>query len=208
METYHKLSLVWSVRTQFFVSYVFLVLVFLLSFHFIFIFYSCLGYFKSSSQFIIGGWFICREDSGLFVYVNIWWSVIISKEYFIYTNSSILIFFLFQHKKLIDWIFYLTSTVGLVMFLAQALSFMVVYVWSRRNPGTILALFGLFQFSAPYLPWVFLLIGFLLDQNPMNDILGMVAGHIYFFFEDVYPLYRPNRRILATPSLLCVPFLF
>lgn len=89
-----------------------------------------------------------------------------------------------------------------IMFLAPSLSFMIVYVWSKRNPNAILALFGLFQFSAPYLPWVLLVIGLLLDQSPVYDILGIFVGHVYFFFEDVYPKYRPNRRVLKTPGVL------
>jgi Derlin-2/3 len=79
---------------------------------------------------------------------------------------------------------------------------MVVYVWSRRNPHAIMSLFGLFQFSAPYLPWVLLVMGMLLDQSPVFDILGILVGHIYFFFEDVYPRFRPNRRVLKTPAFM------
>lgn len=35
----------------------------------------------------------------------------------------------------------------------------------------------------------------------MVDLLGMVAGHIYYFLEDVYPQ-MSGRRLLATPSII------
>jgi Derlin-2/3 len=89
-------------------------------------------------------------------------------------------------------------------FLAPSLSFMIVYIWGRRNPHSILNLFGVLQFNAPYLPWVLLGFGLLLDQSPISDILGILAGHIYYFFEDVYPRYYPNRKLLKTPEFVYV----
>ncbi|EOD27077.1 hypothetical protein EMIHUDRAFT_56200, partial [Emiliania huxleyi CCMP1516] len=43
-------------------------------------------------------------------------------------------------------------------FLGSALAFMMVYVWGRRNEHVRMSFLGLFQFRAPYLPWV--LLGF------------------------------------------------
>merc|ERR1711879_159225 len=74
-----------------------------------------------------------------------------------------------------------------MMFLAPSLAFMVVYVWSRRNPSVNMSFLGLFTFSAPYLPWVILGFGLLLGQSPMHDLLGIAAGHVYYYLEDVYP---------------------
>ncbi|PRP88163.1 hypothetical protein PROFUN_03986 [Planoprotostelium fungivorum] len=88
-----------------------------------------------------------------------------------------------------------------VMFLAPCLAFMVVYVWGRRNPHLTLSLFGLFNFTAPYLPWVILGFGFMLGQPPALDLLGIVAGHFYYFFADVYPQ-TSGRRVLKTPGIL------
>ncbi|RKO97825.1 hypothetical protein CXG81DRAFT_2083, partial [Caulochytrium protostelioides] len=92
-------------------------------------------------------------------------------------------------------------------FLSSPLTFMLVYVWSRRNPYIQLNFLGLFNFSAPYLPWV--LLGFtvlLNNQFPAGDLLGMGVGHLYYFCEDVYPtLPGPGfggRRPLATPRLV------
>jgi len=88
-----------------------------------------------------------------------------------------------------------------VMFLAPSLAFVVVYVWSRRNPHVSLSFLGLFTFSAPYLPWVIIGFGLLLNHSPVSDLLGVAVGHIYYFLEDVYPK-TTGRRILRTPGFL------
>ena len=52
-----------------------------------------------------------------------------------------------------------------------------------------------------------------LGSSPLVDLLGMLAGHVYYYFEDVYPtlserrdlegnLLRPGRRVLATPAFV------
>lgn len=94
-----------------------------------------------------------------------------------------------------------------VRFLGSSLTFMMVYLWARRNPYSRMALFGLFEFKAPYLPWVLLGFSFMLGGNAVVDVLGIAAGHIYYFLEDVYPRMLPSRyRVLATPRLLEVLF--
>ena len=41
-----------------------------------------------------------------------------------------------------------------IPFLGSSLTFMLVYVWSKRNPWTQLQFIGLMNFTAPWLPWV------------------------------------------------------
>jgi Derlin-2/3 len=93
------------------------------------------------------------------------------------------------------------------MFLAPSLAFMVVYVWGRRNPHVTLSFLGLFNFTAPYLPWVILGFGMVLGQNPVFDLLGIVVGHIYYYLEDIYPQLTGGRKILITPGILYVTML-
>lgn len=88
-----------------------------------------------------------------------------------------------------------------VQFLGASLTYMMVYVWSRRNPHVQLSFLGLFNFTAPYLPWVLLGFSFMLGSNPIVDILGMIAGHLYYYLEDVYPI-MSGRRLLATPGFV------
>ncbi|ETV96887.1 hypothetical protein H310_10163 [Aphanomyces invadans] len=100
-----------------------------------------------------------------------------------------------------------------VHFLGSSLTFMMVYVWGRRNEHTRLSFLGLFPFTAPYLPWVLLLFSMVLGNSATIDLIGIVVGHVYYFFEDVYPAIADIRgwrvrRILETPTFvkfLCNP---
>ncbi|BBN15612.1 Derlin-2/3 [Marchantia polymorpha subsp. ruderalis] len=88
-----------------------------------------------------------------------------------------------------------------IYFLSNSLTFMMVYVWSKRNPNVQMSFLGLFSFTAPYLPWVLLLFSLMVASSPWVDILGMAAGHAYYFLEDVYPV-MTGRRILKTPGII------
>ncbi len=89
-------------------------------------------------------------------------------------------------------------------FLGSSLSFMMVYVWSRRNELARMSFLGLFQFRAPYLPWVLLGFSTLLGNSPVIDLIGIGVGHVYYFCEDVFP-HTPagrGRKLLPTPEVL------
>ena len=85
-----------------------------------------------------------------------------------------------------------------IQFLGASLTFMMVYVWGRRNRYVQMSFLGLFSFTAPYLPWVLLIFSFISGSSPVVDLLGMAAGHVYYFLEDVYPT-MTNRRIRRRP---------
>ncbi|KAI8923082.1 Der1-like family-domain-containing protein [Entophlyctis helioformis] len=77
-----------------------------------------------------------------------------------------------------------------VPFLSSSLTFMLTYLWCRRNPTVAINFLGLFTFNAPYLPWG----------------LGLVVGHIYYYFEDVYPRMAGSHghRPLSAPDVVKV----
>ena len=65
----------------------------------------------------------------------------------------------------------------------------------------------LFDFTAPYLPWVMLSFSLFLQKDLLPDILGILVGHLYYFLEDVYPrMTRPPIRLLRTPRLIQLLF--
>ncbi|XP_017643241.2 derlin-2.2 isoform X2 [Gossypium arboreum] len=70
---------------------------------------------------------------------------------------------------------YLSASFARIIFLSNSLTFMMVYVWSKQNPFIHMSFLGLFTFTAAYLPW------------------GMIAGHAYYFLEDVYPQMTGRR---------------
>lgn len=86
-------------------------------------------------------------------------------------------------------------------FLGTALSSSLVYIWSRRNPETRLSFLGLLVFSAPYLPWVLMAFSLVVHGIvPKDEICGVVVGHIWYFFNDVYPSLHGGHRPLDPPS--------
>eukprot|EP00798_Chlamydomonas_sp_ICE-L_P016495 gene16495-22722_t len=62
-----------------------------------------------------------------------------------------------------------------VQFFGASLTFMMVYVWGRRHQYINLSFLGIFNFTAPYLPWVLLSFSLLLGSSPVIDLLGMGA---------------------------------
>ena len=92
-----------------------------------------------------------------------------------------------------------------IQFLGASLTFMMVYVWGRRYRYVQMSFLGLFSFTAPYLPWVLLIFSCMLGSSPVVDLLGMAAGHVYYFLEDVYPT-MTNRRVLSTPAVVRYAF--
>lgn len=89
-----------------------------------------------------------------------------------------------------------------LLFLGHAFTIMLVYVWSRRNPTIRMNFFGLITFQAPYLPWVLLAFTILLGSSSVVDIIGIIVGHFYYFFEDVFPNEPHGFRVLETPRFI------
>ncbi|GIY68292.1 derlin-2 [Caerostris darwini] len=89
-----------------------------------------------------------------------------------------------------------------LLFLGQAFTIMLVYVWSRRNPYVRMNFFGLLNFQAPYLPWVLLAFSLLLGNSVIVDLMGIAVGHVYYFLEDVCPNQPGGMRLLKTPRFI------
>ncbi|GCB79141.1 hypothetical protein scyTo_0020756 [Scyliorhinus torazame] len=58
-----------------------------------------------------------------------------------------------------------------LVFLGQAFTIMLVYIWSRRNPYVRMNFFGLLNFQAPFLPWVLMGFSLLLGNSIIVDLL-------------------------------------
>lgn len=74
---------------------------------------------------------------------------------------------------------------GSMPFLSQPMLSAIVYLWSREYADQVVSIFGLFNVQAFYFPWVLLLIRVLMGQSPVDDLVGIFSGHIYYFAEDV-----------------------
>ncbi|CAH8830164.1 unnamed protein product [Trichobilharzia szidati] len=151
------------------------------------------------------------------------WRLVTSFCFFGSFNFSFLfnIIFAYRYCRMLEETWYSTKTADFIMmflfcgtltviialfvnmlFLSHVLTMMLVYVWSRRNPHVRLNIFGIIEVNAPYLPWVFFAFSFLLGNNMMVDLIGIVVGHLYYFLEDVYPNQTNGFRILRTPQFM------
>jgi Derlin-2/3 len=76
-----------------------------------------------------------------------------------------------------------------IPFFGSSLTFTMVYVWGRQNESVRMSFLGLFSFNAPYLPWVLLLFSLMLGYSAtvLRDLIGIAVGHVYFYFDDVFP---------------------
>ncbi|KAI9191453.1 hypothetical protein LWI28_008634 [Acer negundo] len=84
-------------------------------------------------------------------------------------------------------------------FLGVSLVFMLIYVWSREYPNAQINIYGLVTIQAFYLPWAMLAMDVLFGASLLPDLLGIIAGHLYYFLTVLHPL-AGGRNILKTPK--------
>lgn len=78
------------------------------------------------------------------------------------------------------------------------------YLWARANPHARVSLFGLVTIPAPYLPYAYLGLD-LIRGGPglaIQSATGIVAGHAWYFVNDILPAQNGGRRILSAPQFL------
>eukprot|EP01083_Nonionella_stella_P015055 42146_1 len=89
---------------------------------------------------------------------------------------------------------------GKIQFLASALSFVLLYVWSRKAPHAPVSSWGL-KFEAWHLPFIMLIFTFILGTSPKLDICGIIVGHLYHFLMDIAPKVY-NKQFISCPMVL------
>ncbi|KAF2107583.1 Der1-like family-domain-containing protein [Lophiotrema nucula] len=150
-----------------------------------------------------------------------YWRLITTFFYFGPLSLDLLyhIFFLQRYSRLLEessgrspahfsWLLTFASTLLLCIapmlsmaFLGTALSSTLIYIWSRKNPDTMLSFLGLIVFRAPYLPWVLLCFSLVMHGTvPKDEMCGIVVGHIWYFFNDVYPPLHNGHSPLDPPA--------
>jgi len=87
-----------------------------------------------------------------------------------------------------------------IPFLGPAMVFMVLYVWSRKNPEQPCSFFG-FRFKGLYLPWVYCAFSVIIGNSPVMNLLGIAAGHVYYFLLQILPVSH-GVDIVKTPQFL------
>ncbi|URE09355.1 hypothetical protein MUK42_07799 [Musa troglodytarum] len=84
-------------------------------------------------------------------------------------------------------------------FLGSSMVFMLLYLWSREFPTAQINIYGLVTLKAFYLPWAMLLLDTIFGSSIVPSLLGIVAGHLYYFLTVLHPL-ATGRNLLKTPT--------
>ncbi|CAG9313293.1 unnamed protein product [Blepharisma stoltei] len=86
-----------------------------------------------------------------------------------------------------------------LFFLSDALFMCIMYLLSKRNRQGRFMLIGLpIDIPSTFLPYVFLMFGF-----SKSKIIGMILGHLYYYFEDVLPVLPTSQGVrLLKPNFI------
>lgn len=85
-------------------------------------------------------------------------------------------------------------------FMGQAMTFMILYAWSRKNPDVNTSVF-MFQVKGFYLPWALTAFHLLIGNDVVMPLLGIGAGHVYWFLHYVAPA-TYQIDVIKTPAFL------
>lgn len=77
---------------------------------------------------------------------------------------------------------------------------MVVYVYCRKYPDEDISVWGI-PLKRKILPWVMLGLDTLMGSSPLMGILGIAAGHLYWYLTDGYQR-NTGAPLLTTPQFL------
>ncbi|KAJ0000141.1 hypothetical protein NQD34_011983 [Periophthalmus magnuspinnatus] len=145
------------------------------------------------------------------------WRPITSTLYFpIYPNTGFLylvnLYFLYHYSSRLetgafdgrpaDYVFMLTFNWLCIVLLMIPLIMSVLYVWAQFNKDTIVSFWFGTRFKAHYLPWVILGFNFIIGGSFLNELIGNLVGHLYFFLMFKYPIDLGGRAFLSTPEFL------
>ncbi|KAG2467246.1 DERL1 protein, partial [Polypterus senegalus] len=133
--------------------------------------------------------------------------------YFLYQYSSRLETGAFDGRPadymfmlLFNWICIVVSfwllKLSKAMLLMIPLIMSVLYVWAQLNRDMVVSFWFGTRFKACYLPWVILGFNYIIGGSIVNELIGNLVGHLYFFLMYKYPMDLGGRVLLSTPQFL------
>ncbi len=97
------------------------------------------------------------------------------------------------------WMLFIAYFLG-IMILGPAMSFMVMYIWSRRDPMSPANFYG-FTFKKWQIPPLMVVMAVLMKADPVLDIIGIVVGHLWEYVSRILPAWK-NIRLVWTPDFM------
>ncbi|KAK2179431.1 hypothetical protein NP493_491g02039 [Ridgeia piscesae] len=130
--------------------------------------------------------------------------------YFLYSYSTRLESGTFKGRPadylfmlLFNWIcLVIIGFIGDIMLLMDPMILSVLYVWCQLNKDTVVQFWFGTQFKAMYLPWVLVGFNMIIRGGGLQELVGILVGHLYFFLMFKYPQDFGGFHFLKTPEFL------
>ncbi len=146
-------------------------------------------------QFSMGFLFFC-----FFFYSNVRTLEIQALKFRRYAEFLMMIFYIIIALNLINIITSYYFGLKENFTLAHQLLYALVYIDSKREPQKNVMIY-FFVVKNCYVPYAFLLFSLITGGSIIENVIGIVAGHLYFFFKEIVPIQR-GLDILKTPKFV------
>ncbi|KAH8739139.1 multi-pass transmembrane protein [Cryptosporidium ryanae] len=80
----------------------------------------------------------------------------------------------------------------------SSLIFAIIYYWSKKFPTSLVNIWG-FTLQAYQLPYALIFLDVLTGNSMIDDIIGLLAGHSYYYTRDIIYENNNNSFIHVTP---------
>jgi len=130
--------------------------------------------------------------------------------YFLYSYSSRLESGVFDGRPadylfmlLFNWLcITIIALFAEIYVLLEPMVLSILYIWCQLNREVIVQFWFGTQFKAMYLPWVLVAFNMIIRGGGMNELIGILVGHLYYFLMFKYPQELGGPRYLSTPQFL------
>ena len=101
-------------------------------------------------------------------------------------------------------IIFLLNLMGWILdlkVLASGFIMALVWIYCRRNEDRQMTIYA-FAFNAKIFPLALVAFHLIMGGYIVGYIMGIVAGHFYFFFHDMHPLTNGGKNYLQCPRFM------
>lgn len=85
-------------------------------------------------------------------------------------------------------------------FLSNSLLFSMIYYWSRKESWTQVSIY-FFTVKGYQLPFALIFLHLIMGQSLWVDLMGLLSGHVYFFFREILPGEGGPNFLQTTPKV-------
>ncbi|PHJ23924.1 der1er1 [Cystoisospora suis] len=147
--------------------------------------------------------FIGRFSFGWVLHMYMWTQVSSDLEnnaVFVQASKGAYLYFIVLQTLCLDVISLVFFWPTGLQLLGGSLLFAVLYYWSRRESYTPVSIYFL-TVQGHQLPFVLLLLHLLMGRDLWPDAIGLLSGHLYYFFREILPAQGGADLLSYTPKI-------